>query len=48
MKWVGPLNAGDVLIMPEATTHTALPWQPTDRARRVRMYLLWLLPWLAG
>ena len=27
--------AGDVLIVPEATSHCVLPWQPADRARRV-------------
>lgn len=38
MKWVGPLKAGDVVILPEATTHAALPWRPRDRARRVQLY----------
>ena len=38
MKWVGPLSAGDVVIMPESTTHAALPWQPLDRARRIQVF----------
>ena len=38
MKWVGPLCAGDVVIMPESTTHAALPWQPKDRSRRVQFF----------
>lgn len=38
MKWVGPLSAGDVVIMPESTTHAALPWQPKDRLRRVQFF----------
>ena len=28
-------KAGDVLVMPEAMTHGALPWQPEDRERWV-------------
>ena len=28
-------KAGDVLVMPEALTHGALPWQPEDRERWV-------------
>lgn len=27
--------AGDVLIVPETTSHVVLPWQPTDRGRKV-------------
>lgn len=38
LKWVGPLSAGDVVIMPESTTHAALPWQPKNRSRRVQFF----------
>ena len=38
IKWVGPLSAGDVVILPESTTHAALPWQPLDRARRIQVF----------
>ena len=27
-------QAGDAVLMSEATVHTALPWRPTDRRRR--------------
>jgi hypothetical protein len=32
------LSAGDAVIMPESTTHAALPWQPKDRSRRVQFF----------
>ena len=28
-------KAGDILVMPELMTHGILPWQPTDRLRRI-------------
>ncbi len=32
-----PTKAGDVAIMTELTTHGALKWKPTDRARSLLM-----------
>ena len=40
MKWVGPLSAGDCVIMPESTTHVALPWQ----VRAAHLVLFSLVP----
>ena len=28
------VRAGDILVVPEATTHAVAPWRPTDRMRR--------------
>ena len=29
------MQPGDIMVMPEATTHLVYPWVPTDRARQV-------------
>ena len=32
---IAPVAAGDFLILSEATVHAILPWQPSDRLRRI-------------